>query len=182
MEQRVHWAEGYTLQIRAAFSPLAWDVYILPSSPSSEVLLFNMAPRDLENKYWIDICCTFALIKSFIPKFKCNFFCIPTGQHKIKFIPEMVGPMLEMTLIPETELRKATVPIFFDMMQCEFHSTRSFQMVRTVCLQSMNVGFVFRKENKKCKFYIMCVTCAWTGLHTVTWHCVICIGKATPDV
>ena len=56
------------------------------------------------------------------------------GQHKIKFIPEMVGPILEMTLIPETELRKATIPIFFDMMQCEFHSTRSFQMVRTwVC-------------------------------------------------
>lgn len=53
------------------------------------------------------------------------------GQHKIKFIPEMVGPILEMTLIPETELRKATIPIFFDMMQCEFHSTRSFQMVRT---------------------------------------------------
>ncbi|XP_014385634.1 PREDICTED: dedicator of cytokinesis protein 1 [Myotis brandtii] len=50
------------------------------------------------------------------------------GQHKIKFIPEMVGPMLEMTLIPETELRKATIPIFFDMMQCEFHSTRTFQM------------------------------------------------------
>lgn len=39
--------------------------------------------------------------------------------------------MLEMTLIPETELRKATIPIFFDMMQCEFHSTRSFQMVST---------------------------------------------------
>lgn len=46
----------------------------------------------------------------------------------------MVGPMLEMTLIPETELRKATIPIFFDMMQCEFHSTRSFQMVRAVFL------------------------------------------------
>uniref|UniRef100_A0A8D2JHS9 Dedicator of cytokinesis 1 n=1 Tax=Varanus komodoensis TaxID=61221 RepID=A0A8D2JHS9_VARKO len=56
------------------------------------------------------------------------FLKFPTGQHKIKFIPEMVGPMLEMTLIPETELRKATIPIFFDMMQCEFHSTRSFQM------------------------------------------------------
>ncbi|XP_042193007.1 dedicator of cytokinesis protein 1 isoform X3 [Callorhinchus milii] len=48
------------------------------------------------------------------------------GQHKIKFIPEMVGPILEMTLIPETELRKATIAIFFDMMQCEFHSTRYF--------------------------------------------------------
>uniref|UniRef100_A0A4W4HHR8 Dedicator of cytokinesis 1 n=1 Tax=Electrophorus electricus TaxID=8005 RepID=A0A4W4HHR8_ELEEL len=49
------------------------------------------------------------------------------GPHKIKFIPEMVGPILEMTLVPETELRKATIPIFFDMMQCEFHFTRSFQ-------------------------------------------------------
>jgi len=29
-----------------------------------------------------------------------------------------------MTLIPETELRKATIPIFFDMMQCEFYSSR----------------------------------------------------------
>uniref|UniRef100_A0A3P9A4Y0 Dedicator of cytokinesis 1 n=1 Tax=Esox lucius TaxID=8010 RepID=A0A3P9A4Y0_ESOLU len=49
------------------------------------------------------------------------------GPHKIKFIPEMVGPILEMTLVPEMELRKATIPIFFDMMQCEFHFTCSFQ-------------------------------------------------------
>ncbi|XP_056887217.1 dedicator of cytokinesis protein 1 isoform X2 [Takifugu flavidus] len=49
------------------------------------------------------------------------------GAHKIKFIPEMVGPMLEMTLVPEIELRKATIPIFFDMMQCESHFTCSFQ-------------------------------------------------------
>uniref|UniRef100_A0A8C6U0I0 Dedicator of cytokinesis 1 n=1 Tax=Neogobius melanostomus TaxID=47308 RepID=A0A8C6U0I0_9GOBI len=48
------------------------------------------------------------------------------GPHKIKFIPEMVGPILEMTLVPEIELRKATIPIFFDMMQCESHSTCSF--------------------------------------------------------
>ncbi|XP_035997911.1 dedicator of cytokinesis protein 1 isoform X4 [Fundulus heteroclitus] len=49
------------------------------------------------------------------------------GPHKIRFIPEMVGPVLEMTLVPEIELRKATIPIFFDMMQCEFHFTCSFQ-------------------------------------------------------
>ena len=46
------------------------------------------------------------------------------GQHKIRFVPEMVGPFLEMTLIPETELRKDTIPIFFDMMQCEYYSSR----------------------------------------------------------
>lgn len=30
-----------------------------------------------------------------------------------------------MTLIPETELRRATIPMFFDMMQCEFYSSRN---------------------------------------------------------
>ncbi len=42
----------------------------------------------------------------------------------------MVGPILEMTLVPEIELRKATIAIFFDMMQCEFHLRGSFQQVR----------------------------------------------------
>lgn len=46
------------------------------------------------------------------------------GMHKINFVPSMVGQFLEMTLLPETELRKATIPIFFDMMQCEFYSPR----------------------------------------------------------
>ncbi|XP_049862449.1 dedicator of cytokinesis protein 1 isoform X3 [Schistocerca gregaria] len=46
------------------------------------------------------------------------------GQYKRQFVPGLVGPFLEMTLIPETELRKATIPIFFDMMQCEFYSSR----------------------------------------------------------
>ena len=45
------------------------------------------------------------------------------GQHKIKFIPSMVGNFLEMTLIPDIDLRAATIPIFFDMMQCEFYSS-----------------------------------------------------------
>ncbi|XP_030761843.1 dedicator of cytokinesis protein 1 isoform X2 [Sitophilus oryzae] len=46
------------------------------------------------------------------------------GQHKVHFVPSLVGLILEMTLIPEPELRKATIPIFFDMMQCEFYSSR----------------------------------------------------------
>jgi hypothetical protein len=31
-------------------------------------------------------------------------FLFVKGQHKIEFIPEIVGPILEMTLIPETGL------------------------------------------------------------------------------
>ncbi|KAL6474053.1 hypothetical protein MHYP_G00176140 [Metynnis hypsauchen] len=47
--------------------------------------------------------------------------------NKICFIPGMVGPILEMTLIPEEELRRATIPIFFDMMQCEHKHAGNFK-------------------------------------------------------
>lgn len=46
------------------------------------------------------------------------------GQHKVQFVPSLVGSILEMSLIPEHELRKAALPIFFDMMQCEFYSSK----------------------------------------------------------
>ncbi|POI34843.1 hypothetical protein CIB84_001403, partial [Bambusicola thoracicus] len=62
--------------------------------------------------------------------FKIRDMWYNLGPHKIKFIPAMVGPILEVTLVPEPELRKATIPIFFDMMQCEynFSGNRNFQM------------------------------------------------------
>lgn len=41
------------------------------------------------------------------------------GDHKLNFIPSMVGPFLEVTLVPEPALRKATLTVFYDMMQCE---------------------------------------------------------------
>lgn len=52
-----------------------------------------------------------------------------SGHNKICFIPGMVGPILEMTLIPEAELQKATIPIFFDMMLCEYQKTGEFKKV-----------------------------------------------------
>lgn len=69
-----------------------------------------------------------------------------SGQNKICFIPGMVGPILEMTLIPEVELRKATIPIFFDMMLCEYQRTGEFKKVskNTLCENSLKgdvVGF-----------------------------------------
>ncbi|XP_045890116.1 dedicator of cytokinesis protein 5 isoform X2 [Micropterus dolomieu] len=61
--------------------------------------------------------------------FKIRDMWYNLGQHKMKFIPAMVGPILEVTLVPEPELRKATIPIFFDMMQCEhnFNPGRTFK-------------------------------------------------------
>ncbi|XP_070539835.1 dedicator of cytokinesis protein 1-like isoform X2 [Ptychodera flava] len=61
------------------------------------------------------------------------------GRHKIRFIPEMVGPFLEVTLIPETELRKATIPIFFDMMQCEFNTRHNFKEVESEMITQLDV-------------------------------------------
>uniref|UniRef100_A0A8B9CPS5 Dedicator of cytokinesis 5 n=1 Tax=Anser brachyrhynchus TaxID=132585 RepID=A0A8B9CPS5_9AVES len=55
--------------------------------------------------------------------FKIRDMWYNLGPHKIKFIPAMVGPILEVTLVPEPELRKATIPIFFDMMQFAVYLT-----------------------------------------------------------
>uniref|UniRef100_A0A8D3DL24 Dedicator of cytokinesis 5 n=1 Tax=Scophthalmus maximus TaxID=52904 RepID=A0A8D3DL24_SCOMX len=62
--------------------------------------------------------------------FKIRDMWYNLGPHKMRFIPAMVGPILEVTLVPEPELRKATIPIFFDMMQCEhnFNPGRTFEM------------------------------------------------------
>ena len=49
--------------------------------------------------------------------------------HKLHFVPKMVGPFLDMTLVPETELRQATLPIFFDMMVSEQEARGNFRQV-----------------------------------------------------
>lgn len=53
-----------------------------------------------------------------------------SDDHRLHFIPGMVGPFLEVTLVPEPELRKATLPIFFDMMQAEQQAKGSFKQVK----------------------------------------------------
>ena len=42
--------------------------------------------------------------------------------HKLKeqkgnFIPDLIGPFLELTLIKQPELRQATLPVVFDIMR-----------------------------------------------------------------
>ena len=50
---------------------------------------------------------------------------ISLGARKILFVPALVGAILEMALIPDNELRKeAAIPMFFDMMQTEFYSSK----------------------------------------------------------
>uniref|UniRef100_A0A8C0QQ07 Dedicator of cytokinesis 5 n=1 Tax=Chelonoidis abingdonii TaxID=106734 RepID=A0A8C0QQ07_CHEAB len=72
--------------------------------------------------------------------FKIRDMWYNLGPHKIKFIPSMVGPILEVTLIPEPELRKAAIPIFFDMMQCEFNfsGNRNFHMLENELITKLD--------------------------------------------
>ncbi|XP_064633276.1 dedicator of cytokinesis protein 3-like isoform X3 [Lineus longissimus] len=60
------------------------------------------------------------------------------GTHKICFIPNMVGPFLEVTVVPETELRKATLPIFFDMMECEQKARGHFKQVESELIDKLD--------------------------------------------
>ncbi|XP_066567873.1 dedicator of cytokinesis protein 2 isoform X2 [Amia ocellicauda] len=48
------------------------------------------------------------------------------GLHKMAFIPDLVGPLLEVTLIPEPQLQTLTMPLFYDMMLCEYSLRGNF--------------------------------------------------------
>ena len=53
---------------------------------------------------------------------------------KEHFIPDLAGPFLELTLVPEAEVRKATLPIIFDMMMTENRISGHFQEVINLIL------------------------------------------------
>nr|XP_022902417.1 dedicator of cytokinesis protein 3 isoform X2 [Onthophagus taurus] len=61
------------------------------------------------------------------------------GEHKLHFIPSMVGPFLEVTLVPELELRKATLHIFFDMMECEQQARGNFRQVESELIDKLDI-------------------------------------------
>lgn len=61
------------------------------------------------------------------------------GEHKLNFIPSMVGPFLEVTLVPEPALRKATLTVFYDMMRCEQVSRGSFRLVESELIDKLDL-------------------------------------------
>lgn len=65
--------------------------------------------------------------------------CITLGECKLHFIPSMVGPFLEVTLVPEIELRKATLHIFFDMMECEQRARGNFRQVECELIDKLDI-------------------------------------------
>lgn len=41
----------------------------------------------------------------------------------------MVGPFLDLTLVAEEELRRTTIPLFYDLLECEFANKGTFKQV-----------------------------------------------------
>nr|XP_022300007.1 dedicator of cytokinesis protein 3-like isoform X2 [Crassostrea virginica] len=60
------------------------------------------------------------------------------GANRRYFIPSLIGPFLKVTLVPEEQLRKATIPIFFDMMESEMITCGNFQMVENEMIEKLD--------------------------------------------
>lgn len=58
----------------------------------------------------------------------------------------MVAPFLEVTLVPEPELRKATLHIFYDMIQVEQRHRGNFKNVENELIDKLDI--LISLENK----------------------------------
>ncbi|XP_048841108.1 dedicator of cytokinesis protein 4-like isoform X1 [Brienomyrus brachyistius] len=60
------------------------------------------------------------------------------GQHKLNFIPAMIGPFLEVTLVPQQDLRNVMIPIFHDMMDWEQRRSGNFKQVEAKLIDKLD--------------------------------------------
>eukprot|EP00118_Oscarella_pearsei_P008176 m.41339 g.41339 ORF g.41339 m.41339 type:complete len:1906 (+) comp33136_c0_seq1:84-5801(+) len=60
------------------------------------------------------------------------------GSLQIEFVPHMIGPFVSMTLIPKNDLRKSTMPIFFDMMEIEIKQKGDFKQVESELIDKLD--------------------------------------------
>ena len=51
------------------------------------------------------------------------------------YIPRLVGAFLKVALLDDVEIREAIIPIFFDMMQSDFHQHNHSNQPITPCHQ-----------------------------------------------
>ncbi|RUS82675.1 hypothetical protein EGW08_009578, partial [Elysia chlorotica] len=56
------------------------------------------------------------------------------GPNKQHLMLDMIGPFLKVTMIPQAELRKVTIPIFFDIMECEYQLKGHLRRVSAPCV------------------------------------------------
>uniref|UniRef100_A0A8C0J3D7 Dedicator of cytokinesis protein 4 n=1 Tax=Chelonoidis abingdonii TaxID=106734 RepID=A0A8C0J3D7_CHEAB len=60
------------------------------------------------------------------------------GEHKLHFIPALIGPFLEVTLIPQPDLRNVMIPIFHDIMDWEQRRSGNFKQVEAKLIDKLD--------------------------------------------
>uniref|UniRef100_A0A8B9IPF2 Dedicator of cytokinesis 4 n=1 Tax=Anser cygnoides TaxID=8845 RepID=A0A8B9IPF2_ANSCY len=65
-------------------------------------------------------------------------FTFILGEHKLHFIPALIGPFLEVTLIPQPDLRNVMIPIFHDMMDWEQRRSGNFKQVEAKLIDKLD--------------------------------------------
>ncbi|XP_062520437.1 dedicator of cytokinesis protein 2-like [Corticium candelabrum] len=95
-------------------------------------------------------------------------------DFQVKFVPFLIGPFVSMTLVPQSDLRKATMPIFFDMMEAEMKSCTNFKQVEDALFHHLDEQVSagrgdedyrwllskVRLESFVCYFFEKCMVCA----------------------
>ncbi|XP_071611711.1 dedicator of cytokinesis protein 3 isoform X7 [Heliangelus exortis] len=60
------------------------------------------------------------------------------GEHKIHFIPGMIGPFLGVTFVPQPEVQNIMIPIFHDMMDWEQRKNGNFKQVEAELIDKLD--------------------------------------------
>ena len=56
------------------------------------------------------------------------------GEKKANFIPALIGPYLQITLLKSRQLRTIALPVVVDMMSCEQQASGNFKRVSSLSL------------------------------------------------
>uniref|UniRef100_A0A8C1NT93 Dedicator of cytokinesis 4 n=1 Tax=Cyprinus carpio TaxID=7962 RepID=A0A8C1NT93_CYPCA len=60
------------------------------------------------------------------------------GDYKLNLIPTLIGPFMEVTLVPQMDLRNVLIPIFHDMMDCEQQRSGNFKQVEAKLIDKLD--------------------------------------------
>uniref|UniRef100_A0A672P551 Dedicator of cytokinesis 4 n=1 Tax=Sinocyclocheilus grahami TaxID=75366 RepID=A0A672P551_SINGR len=60
------------------------------------------------------------------------------GDYKLNLIPTLIGPFMEVTLVPQMDLRNVLIPVFHDMMDCEQRRSGNFKQVEAKLIDKLD--------------------------------------------
>ncbi|TKS90898.1 Dedicator of cytokinesis protein 3 [Collichthys lucidus] len=129
------------------FDYKVWDSYfylsvIFINQPCLQLESFSPSKRKkiLENKHTSNrhiLSCRYGDMRVMMG---CEIFSMwqNLGEHKLNFIPAMIGPFLEVTLVPQPDLRNVMIPIFHDMMDWEQRRSGNFKQVEAKLIDKLD--------------------------------------------